>query len=310
VWGVIDKNLHALLTFFDTLLTRDKLPYLQYWETFATPKQGLPEMLGSVLVPVKVDRPLYETILQQLAAQISATAFNKVPAGLVAEVEHELAAFQYDWRPGFGLLNVPPQYFSAAQFMLGGLIFSAYAQTTGSDHLVQGKRSRLLLALSAPDAESIAWSAQKERELFAAFKQHCSETGKNIRADDFNTAPSVVPYLLKEEPVPKHSQDLLDKCLALREKSLGRDYRDWFRKLRIAWAQGTHDEQAEKSATVVLSELRRRIGAGVPTGNGLKVDIEVSLSHCHRGLRLTPRLQRRTSMSAFHNGFEPGWSII
>ena len=74
---------------------------------------------------------------------------------MAKDILEELAAAEYRWSPSLGDLDRrigTQQGKDLAKFLLGGLIFSAYAQVLNGQHIVQPKRSRLLLAARAARA--------------------------------------------------------------------------------------------------------------------------------------------------------------
>ncbi|MFE2124605.1 hypothetical protein ACFW9U_28655 [Rhodococcus aetherivorans] len=275
VWDTIDKNLHGLLSFYDALLTRERLPLIQYWETFASPRRPLVDLLGPLAVPVEIASSVYESAKENLIDKLIAQQpLDKLPEEMINDVVEELGAFAYDWHPSLpGLQYGRGEHQQVAEFLIGGMVFGSYAQATGTDHLIQTKRSRLLVALSVPEPRLSKWRYEQEQELFADFKQHCTAEGDNVRADDFDAAPTVLPYLLLQKPPPTGTMDLLERCLQLREEKLGRDYRDWYGRLRRGWSLGRDDPQAEKSISAVLKSLRERMPDDDVKTGGLTLSI-------------------------------------
>ena len=186
------------------------------------------------------------------------------PVELIHDVNQQLGAFAYDWHTELpGLRAATPQQRKIAEFLVGGMVFGGYAQATGTDHLIQPKRSDLLLAVSAPPAKDSAWRQGQEEKLFSDFKLYCANKDINVRATDFRAPPTVLPYLLLQEPAPARPMDLLERCLTLRENRLGQDYRNWYEQLRKSWSLGRDDPDAEKSIQDVLDSLHDRMGSKV-----------------------------------------------
>jgi len=259
VWGAIDKNLHGLLTFFDALLTRDRLPVIQYEETFASPERPLNDLLGPIGVPVEIAPALYADAKRNLVEKLN-QRLDRFPKQLAHDVNQELGAFAYDWHPKLpGLQATTVEQRKVAEFLVGGMVFGSYAQATGTDHLVQANRSTLLLKVSAPQPELSMWRSGQERILFDQFKKHCNDPASNVRATDFAAPPSVLPYLLLQKPAPTQPMDLLTRCLSLRKNRLGQDYRTWYANMRQAWSLGRDDPTAEESVRIVLRSLRHRM---------------------------------------------------
>jgi hypothetical protein len=277
VWEAIDKNLSGLLTFFDILIARERIPYIQYWETFPLFGLGLPELLGPLLVHVTVAPPVYGQIKAELLERLQNTNFRQLPDELVEDVRHELGAYVYEWKPALGGLIVPQSHWQVAQFLVGGMIFGNYALAAGVDHLIHSKRSRLFVELSIPENERVRWGHRMEKELFEDFRKHCIETGRNVRVSDFNSAPPILPLLLDQMPSECSPHDLLERALEIRESELGEDYRAWQARLRDAWSRGDHDERAEDSAQKVLNEIRARVPSVDISSTGTRLDLGMSV---------------------------------
>jgi hypothetical protein len=268
VWKSIDQNLGSLFAFFDLLITRDRIPLIEYWHAFTN---RLPEVLGTLAVPVTVDYTIYDNVRKDVVATLNAREVLSLDSKLVAEVNQELSAYAWDWRPQVDLPETDEPTLRAAQFLVGGFIFSSYASATGADHVVQPKRSRLMLEASAPTGKHELRGWRKESELFAAFKEHCAPVN-DVRVEDLTGAPSALALILYEHPDLRGSPDILQEVLKLRESPSGTRYRNWFQKLRRAWALGQRPKD-EDDARDVLRELRRRSGADAEVTGGVKVDI-------------------------------------
>jgi hypothetical protein len=167
---------------------------------------------------------------------------------------------------------IPPTHVQTAQFLLGGLIFGAYAAASQTDHLLQSKRSRLFLALSAPQDENLSWRYEKEQQLFDSLRQACL-TSQHIFGQEYPTAPSVLPYLMSEEPRPTNPRELLDKALDFRTQDGGKAYRQWFSALREMWSWGIHEPQAKVDVEQVRKELVRRYGVYDSRSSIVRYDI-------------------------------------
>jgi hypothetical protein len=139
-----------------------------------------------------------------------------------------------------------------ARYILGGLIFGAYAQAAGADHLMQPKRSRLFLALSlhrstARTAEEILFS--KLGELLAR------------PVADVPYTPTFLPLLLARASGPA---EVLRLALELRKSGEVRDYRSWLlAALSDFDANGRIAIERIREVDTIERAIRRRL-AGLP----------------------------------------------
>ena len=268
VWNSIDENLGALFAFFDLLMTREKIPLIEYWHTFDT---QLPELLGNLTQPVVVDYGIYDKVREEVVKNLKDRQVMALDAKLVEEVNDELTAYAWQWHPDVDLPNADEATLNATRFIVGGLIFSSYAAATGADHILQPKRSRLMLEASAPKDKRGLRGWEKEKELFSAFKEHCAPV-EDIRVEDLTGVPSVLALVLHENSDLSGTPDILKKILKERDSDSGTRYRKWFQELRGAWAHGKRPE-GEDDARDVLAELRRRSGVHADATDGLRADI-------------------------------------
>lgn len=268
VWNSIDENLGALFAFFDLLITREKIPLIEYWATFDT---RLPALLGNLTLPVVVDYGIYDKVREEVVKNLKDRQGVALDARLVAEVNDELTAYAWQWQPDVDLPDADEATLNATRFIVGGLIFSSYAAATGADHVLQPKRSRLMLEASAPQDKRGLRGWEQEKELFSAFKEHCAPVD-DVRVDDLTGTPSVLALVLHENPHLSGTPDILKKILEERDSDSGTRYRKWFQDLRGAWARGKRPE-GEDDARDVLAELRRRSGVHADATDGLRADI-------------------------------------
>lgn len=273
VWKSIDENLGSLFAFFDLLMTRDRIPLIEYWHTFAN---RLPELLGNLALPVIVDYEIYDNVRKEIVEKLKAQQVLSLDAKLVKEVNEELRAYAWDWRPQVDLDPADEPTLRAAQFIVGGLVFSSYAAAAGADHVVQPKRARLLLEASAPAEQRALRGWNKEKELFLAFKEHCAPVD-DVRVEDLTGSPSVLALVMYENRNLRGTPDVLKKVLDLRYSSSGKRFRSWFQELRGAWSLGQRPEAAE-DVRDVLDELKRRSGADADINGGVKADITLKAS--------------------------------
>jgi hypothetical protein len=85
----------------------------------------------------------FKELLKKLAELYSGPP--RIKADMVNDILRELAAAEYKWEPRLEELDkVLPsdQERMLAKFLLGGMIFGAYAQILEGEHVIQPKRSR------------------------------------------------------------------------------------------------------------------------------------------------------------------------
>jgi len=277
VWSTIKKNIDGILAFFHALMTRERIPLIDYKRTF--PSQQFDQILGSLVVPVHPNYTVYQDIKTEAQQKLKNIDFNKLPAAMIADISDELGSLGYEWYPNPDL-DLPPEQRMAATFILGGIIFGAYAQASGSDHLLQSKRSRLFSELTIPQEKEPLWGYNQQKNVFKRLHDFIT-TDKRLQSEDFELPPSVLPYLLKTHPDLKNPRDLLDKMLELRNND-GKDYREWFQKLQLAWSSGHHNEDAENAVKEVLNELNKRYPENEDENSKLvwatKIDMNFSAS--------------------------------
>jgi hypothetical protein len=252
IWAALEKNISGILAFFDALVTHERIPFINYWQTF--PFFVLENALDELAVRVDIQHPVYEMIHNGALKRLEEFHLESLLDSEIGQVEQELGAFDYDWQPDLGYLAIPPTQIHIAQFLLGGLIFGAYAAASQTDHVMQSKRSRLFVALSAPLNENVSWRYEKEQQLFERLHQACL-TSQHVHVKEYATAPSVLPYLMSSAPRPTNPRELLDKALEFRMQSGGKKYREWFSNLREQWSMGINDPQAQVDVENVRKEL-------------------------------------------------------
>ncbi|WP_430967350.1 hypothetical protein [Spongiimicrobium sp. 2-473A-2-J] len=301
VWKSIQLNLDALLAFFDILMTREKIPLIQYWLTFESPDKSLKELLDSMVTPVTVDYMLYADIKGNAMQNLRNIDFKRLPTAMFKDITQELGSYGHEWRPEVDL-DIPETWKRTAEFLLGGFIFSGYAQASQNDHIIQSKRSRLYTELLVPEDEETRWGYQKEKELFAAFAQYCGARG-NTTVNEFNFAPNILPILLKQYAdkggSPLH---LLEEALLFRENRIGESYRTWFQKLRRAWELGENNTAAKREVLQVQTELEQKLQDKPKNGERIvKAEVEASVTKV-----LSFKLSKDISFAAI-NQWIRGW---
>jgi hypothetical protein len=273
VWQALDKNIHGILCFFDLLVTRDRIPLINYWHTFGA--NVFEKELKGRTVRVAVDQPYYEHIKAGALANLRHCKTSRLSVADVRDVTDELDAFGWEWAPELDGVKVSEQRRPIAQFLLGGFVFGAYAQVSGTEHIIQSKRSRLFLALSAPEAGKRPWAYEREQELFQNLREAC-RTEAHVRYDELPAAPSVALYLIARKPGVGTPRALLSEVLAFRDSPDGKTYRQWWQDLRGGLAKGHVDRKAEGDVRKVAAELDRRFRVGATKTSESRLSFEGS----------------------------------
>jgi len=264
-WDLLTRNVHAIGTFFDRLIIEDQIPVFNYADTFDIGQNFNRGTLGrindteEVLVDVNVRYGAYQEVksaaLQELKKLYGANS-QAVEANDAENILGELTASGYAWYPQLGDLALRDEREQRlAAFILGGLIFGAYAQRAGTGHLMQPKRSRLFLAISLGERPN--HSAEEY-----LFENLGNLTGRPTAEVPYT--PTFFPLLLQMSDGPGA---LLENALEMRRSGEARDYRAWLgqaledfsRNGRISTARV---KEVEKIATAV----RRKLD-GVPAPN-------------------------------------------
>jgi hypothetical protein len=193
----------------------------------------------------------------------------------VFDVLGEMSAYHHQWHPWIDI-DLPGPRMELARYLVGGLVFGAYSQATGADHLVQPKRSRLLVALSAPRSELSRVRFEQEDRLFSEFGAACA-AHPNARVDDRFGAPTVLPYLLREPTLATSTAEVVTRAMTLRNSGAGQSYREWQKRLRTSWVLGTTDEQAGDDIANVATKLEKRIAAGNGVNRPKLMTVSVSV---------------------------------
>jgi hypothetical protein len=274
IWAVIEKNIDGLLAFFHVLMTRDRVPLIDYGYTF--PGGALMDQLGELAVDVHPQWDLYQALAEDGFRKVEQMDLDAVDPMIAADVVDELGTARYEWFPAENrfenLIRGDDRSRQVlATFILGGIIFGGYAQATSSDHLLQTKRARLFAELTVPQDEGVLWGFAQEHRLYERLRT-MAEASEGLSHADFTLPPSVLPLLIATD-APLTPQALFDKAMGLRSSPLGQAYRQWHSGLREAWSQGRRDTGAEAAASDVAKEVERRFGLadGALSGPRLKL---------------------------------------
>lgn len=264
LWDAVSKDVGGLVSFFDLLVLHERLPAFNYADTYDSALDFDDRLLNVVNSRTKVIDHVdvrYAAYMGSKTAALEALRHGTaggsaalLPSTLQEGLAEELSTLEYQWNPG--LAHLEPAFHgparTAAGFLLGTLIFSAYAQQTGAPHVMSPKRSRLFTAsaLSAPRSSLAA-----EADLYSELNRRFHEAGEGWRDRELSWTPSFLPWLLQDvDPYRLRPLDVLEKVLDLREKKAVEEYR----RTRTRALAGDEDAFAEltKLAEAMTRTLR------------------------------------------------------
>ena len=299
-WRAIANDIGGLLLFFDQIVLRERIPIFNYGDTFDMGLNLSQRVLAQVnsreevLVEVDVQYGPYTQAKHDAVEQVRELFDEKrqLPGDLTQEIIRHLSVFEYEWNPGVGDLGLSGERKKRlAAFLVGGLIFGAYAQQTGAPHVLQPKRSRLFTAVSLKsDNASDAFEGTLFRDLAAVVR---------AAGGTFEDMPvlSFTPLLLSRGSPGETPADLLERALAFRALPAVRDYREQLALLFSEWAaEGRISPESRKSVRKLTERVARELGvaksdlvtakinaAQISPGN-LPVDVSVDLREGTRRL--------------------------
>lgn len=263
VWWSLQQNLMGISDFFDILVTRERIPLINYRDTFNHPdflqnSLSIENVLADRVTTVEIGGPAYAAIKAGALPRLAELPFERIDNS-VANMLHEMRAFGYDWKPALAVKDVDetqaeaatrlaaldPQRATLAQFLLGGLVFSGFAQASGTDHYIQPKRARHFLGLTVAPEQLRGLDAGQEQAIFAEAESRFS--GTPLRTGHIASLPPVLPYLLHNPGLPRTMTELLDRALTFRETATGKHYTEAARAIR---GDGPAARQVEDLAAV------------------------------------------------------------
>lgn len=239
VWSALQENVGGLCDFFDMVVTRPRIPYINYGDTFdrRTTVSPLDELLKDRIQPVEIEYHVYHRIKSAALLKLATLDFGAL--GPVMNQLFELDAFRYGWQPKLDADDpttpvdaVKAQFdgfageqLMAAQFLLGGLIFSGFAQASRTRHLLQPKRARFYLGMTAALDRVHDLTHAEEPVIF----ETAAERLKGGDATYWNgeAVPPVLPYLLGKEPRPRTVGELLDRALNFPNTGEGKGFAEF-----------------------------------------------------------------------------------
>ncbi|MEZ5259381.1 MAG: hypothetical protein R2705_21620 [Ilumatobacteraceae bacterium] len=292
-WAAIESDLGALVAFFDLVVMRRQFPAFNYGDTFDRDMEGdaLGELVNAgddqndkVLVHVDVEyHPYHEAkgaALAALGEQMASGPF--VSREVAPDILAATSAVRYEWAPGLELLDAEfrdDAERQVARFLLGQLVFSAYAQQTGALHVLAPRRSRLVAAvgLGNPRADESAESA-----IFDELRRRSKDAGAEWRIAEEPWRPSFLPLLVhraRDRRYKTGPDALLMDAKSIRESRAMDRYRQISRQLATSDADqaklgdelrgAANDVARALDASVdVLTVLKDFVVDAVPASGG------------------------------------------
>jgi hypothetical protein len=264
-WQAVERDLGALVSFFDLIVLNDQLPAFNYTDTFDI-GLNFDDSLGSLvnrgektIVSVDVGYEPYmmakEAAVQQLRSRLADGPF--VPAATARDILTSLDAVEYEWEPGLlGLENELPgeDDVKLARFFGGVFVFAGYAQQTGARHVLAPRRSRLVAAAGIG-----AERANQEAQVYKKLRETLRDAGSGWREEDLPWTPSFLPFLLGQMKPGEGPDILLQRAKDLRGKPAVQRYR----KLREALISEDAGAQADARLELarVADEMTRALGS-------------------------------------------------
>jgi hypothetical protein len=275
-WRAIANDVGGLLLFFDQILLRERIPIFDYGDTFDKGLRLSDRTLARVndreeiLVEVDVQYRPYMQAKTAALEQVEELLVGRrdLPEETAREIARHLSVFEYEWNPNVDSLGLDSvQQRNLAAFLVGGLVFGAYAQQTGAPHVLQPKRSRLFAAVSLRSENA---SDEFEGELFG-------ELAKVVRAagGTFAELPtlSFLPLLLARGSAGETADALLDRALAFRTLPAVREYRMQLAALFTEWAaEGRVTQETRRSVKRLTDRVARELGTSTDELVSVKLD--------------------------------------
>ena len=317
----MQQNIGGLIDFFDMLVTRNTIPLINYGDTFdrVTTEVPLDQLLPARTRPVEIEYQVYNTVKK--GALVNLAAVNTADLIRFGHVIQEMDAFRYDWKPSLDVADADPalnairQKFAnfdsavlpVATFLLGGFIFSGFAQASETTHYIQPKRARFFLGLTAAADQAQTLSGQEENAIFAAAEARLEGSKAETRKSD--PVPPVLPYLLAQGKEPANVKELLERALAFRESPQGLAYRKIVDDIRADGVLARRAEDAVKNErAAALKYLAPYSKLDVERSRPLEVTLSaemVGIPGVKAGIKATGRLGIPTWLRLWWNDSVP-----
>ncbi len=239
-WRAIAADIGGLMLFFDQIVLRERIPMFNYGDTFDARLNLGQRVLADVnrLEPILYEVDVRWAPYQQAKAcaleearEVLGPKLRLSPEDLREVVRH-LSALEYDWNPSIEALGVKGSRAKrVAAFLVGGMIFSAYAQQSGAGHLLQPRRASLFTGLAlgvSPQA------ADFDRRAFAELNRTVRDLDGTVQR---LPSLSFVPLLLSQGDSGETPDRLLGRALALRHEPAIVEYRAMYHEAYSEWSR-------------------------------------------------------------------------
>ncbi len=270
-WSAIESDLGALITFFDLVIIRKQFPAFNYGDTFDRDMFGDPlgDLVNAendkVIVHVDVEFRMYRlakaAALADLEERISAGPF--VSRALADNILAMTDAIQYEWSPGLERLEghmTGDKERKVARFLLGQLVFSAYAQQTGAPHVLAPQRSRIVTALGLQSQQA---DESAESEIFDELRRRSKDAGAEWRVAEAPWKPSFLPLLVERAQSRRYKTGpdvLLRDAKHIRETSA----LDRYRRLPLDIAAGgRRSKEARSELRSAANDIAEKLDSSV-----------------------------------------------
>ena len=280
--------------FCDSIILNEQLPVFNYGDTFDGrlnfDQRTLTQIndKDEVLYDINVEHEVYHEVKSAAIKELQKLyeGKNKIKNSDAKDILSELFTAGYSWNPSIDILEERLTSVSEkmlAAFLLGGLIFTGYAQIMESEHLIQPKRSRIILALGLGASANYEF----ENKLFEELKERAGK-----QSNDLPWVPTFFPYLLHKTDT---RQALIDELVKLRKSSAIKDYRIWLNEAITDFKDNgrisTRKVNDVKSIAKHIDRITGKVSS-IP-----KAELKVSISNVvggkvPGGLDVTPTLSR------------------
>lgn len=281
-WQLLSKNIHSISTFFDALILNEQIPIFDFEATFMDQLHGFNDRVltrinqfQEILIDVRVGYQVYEATksagIEELKKLYTTGETPKITKAFAEDIINELSVADYQWAPH--LFEIEDQLESEeekklARFLLGGLIFTGYAQELEGHHLLQPKRSSLFLAASFQTATA---DYTIEEHLFQKLKDYA-----NTPSDEIPWTPTFFPYLLTKV---NSLEDMLKEVVKLRNSGMVQDYKGWLEDVYQDWEKdagriaASRQREVLKIAEAIKKEIEKSVKLSVSKIITLIVDV-------------------------------------
>jgi hypothetical protein len=265
VLAALKENIGGLSDFFDLVVTRERIPLIDYRTTFDMDSLAKPleQLLGAKALPIFIEDGPYGIVKQGAFNSLKQIRLDQIQA--FGNQLRELDSLRYDWQPKLEDYRGDESWLShvdqldegtsrAARFLLGGFIFSGFAQASGTEHYIQPKRSRFFLSLTATAMPIGQIGHDVEEPIFEEALKGLNGTSATVRRLD--GLPPVLPYLIDKAPDNVTAADLLKRALDFPETADGRRYCDAAALLR---KEGVAAQRTQDAASAAHAEALRML---------------------------------------------------